>query len=87
VSLTPGANLLPVSLTLVVNLPLLSTTLAVLLANLPPLSLIPVVHLDLQISPQIFEKIRNARNALIRGLGEDDSQKKPEAKILVTLSL
>jgi hypothetical protein len=25
--------------------------------NLPPVSLTPVVHLDLQISPRIFEKI------------------------------
>jgi hypothetical protein len=52
------------------------------MANLPP-----VVHLDLQISPRIFEKIRNDPNAIIRGLGEDDSRKKPEAKNLVTLSL
>jgi hypothetical protein len=36
-------HLLPVSLTPV--------------ANLPPLSLIPVVHLDLRLSPRIFEKI------------------------------
>jgi hypothetical protein len=28
-------------------------------ANLLPVSLIPVVHLDLRISPQIFEKNRN----------------------------
>jgi hypothetical protein len=28
-----------------------------IVANLPPVSLIPVVHLDLQISPRIFEKI------------------------------
>jgi hypothetical protein len=35
-------------------------------ANLPPVSLTPVVHLDLRISPRIFEKI-------IRGLGEGDS--------------
>jgi hypothetical protein len=53
--------------------------------KLPLVSLIPVVHLDLQISPQIFEK--NVPNAIIRGLGEDDSRKKPEAKNLVTLSL
>jgi hypothetical protein len=26
-------------------------------ANLPPVLLTPVVHLDLQISPRIFEKI------------------------------
>jgi hypothetical protein len=29
-------------------------------ANLPPVSLIPVVNLELRISPRIFEKIRNA---------------------------
>jgi hypothetical protein len=56
-------------------------------ANLPPVSLAPVVHLDLQISPRIFEKIRNDPNVIIRGLGEGDSWKKPEAKNLVTLSL
>jgi hypothetical protein len=56
-------------------------------ANLPPVSLTPVVHLDLQISPRIFEKIRNELNAIISGLGEGDSWKKPEAKNLVTLSL
>jgi hypothetical protein len=38
-----GSMLLPVLLTPV--------------ANLPPVSLIPVVHLELRISPQIFEKI------------------------------
>jgi hypothetical protein len=46
-----------------------------------------VVHLDLRISPRIFEKIRNDPNVIIRGLGEGDSCKKPEAKNLVTLSL
>jgi hypothetical protein len=61
------------------KLPPLSTT--------PPVSLIPVVHLDLQISSRIFEKILNDPNAIIRGLGEDHSRKKPEAKNLVTLSL
>ncbi len=54
---------------------------------LPPVSLTPVVHLDLRISPQIFEKIRNDSNVIIRGLGEGDSWNKPEAKNLVTLSL
>jgi hypothetical protein len=34
-----------------------------------------------------FEKIRNDPNGIIRGLGETDSRKKPEAKNLVTLSL
>ncbi len=43
--------------------------------------------LELRISPRIFEKIRNDPNVIIRGLGETDSRKKPEAKNLVTLSL
>jgi hypothetical protein len=42
-------------------------------ANLPPVSLTPVVHLDLRISPQIFEKIQNDPNVIIMGLGEGDS--------------
>jgi hypothetical protein len=42
-------------------------------ANLPPVSLTTVVHLDLRISLQIFEKIRNDPNVIIRGLGEGDS--------------
>jgi hypothetical protein len=40
---------------------------------LPPVSLTPVVHLDLQISPRIFKKIRNDPNVIFRGLGEGDS--------------
>ncbi len=44
VSFTQAANLPPVSLTLVENLPPVSTTLAKLVANMPPVSLIPVVH-------------------------------------------
>jgi hypothetical protein len=55
-------------------------------ANLPLVLLIPVVHLDLQISPRIFEKIRSGPNGILRGWGETDSKKKPEAKNLVTLS-
>ncbi len=50
-----------------------STTLAVLVANLPPVLWILVVHLDLQISRQIFENILNDPNAIIRGFGEDDA--------------
>jgi hypothetical protein len=42
-------------------------------ANLPPVSLTQVVHPELQISPRIFEKIRNDPNVIIRGLGEGDS--------------
>ncbi len=41
-------------------------------ANLPPISLTPVVYLDLRISPR-SEKIRNDPNVIFRGLGEDDS--------------
>jgi hypothetical protein len=44
-------------------------------ANLPPVSLIPVVHLDLRISPRIFEKNRNCPNGILVlwGWGETDS--------------
>jgi hypothetical protein len=45
VSLTPVANLPPVTLTLVTNLPPVSITIAKLVANFPPVSLIPVVTL------------------------------------------
>jgi hypothetical protein len=55
--------------------------------HLPPVSLTPVANLELRISPRIFDKIRNDPNGIIRGLGETDSRKKPEAKYLVTLSL
>ncbi len=84
-SLTPLANLPPVSLTPVANLPPVSTTLAKMVkkfatgvadipvANLPPVSLTPGVHLDSQISPRIFEKIRNGLNGILWGWGETDS--------------
>jgi hypothetical protein len=55
--------------------------------HLPPVSTTPVANLELRISPRNFEKIRNGPNDIIRGLGETDSRKKPEAKNLVTLSL
>ncbi len=45
----------------------------IMVANLPPVSLTPVVHLDSLISPRIFEKIRNDPNFIIRGLGEGES--------------
>jgi hypothetical protein len=89
-------NLPPVSLMPVANLPLvcvvdtggnLPPVLLTPVANLPPVSLTPVVHLYLGISPWIFKKILNDPNSIIRGLGEGDSWKKPEAKNLVTLSL
>ncbi len=51
------------------------------------LHLPPVSNLKLWISPQIFEKIWNARNGVLRGLGETDSWKNPEVKNLMTLSL
>jgi hypothetical protein len=37
--------------------------------HLPAVSLTPVANLELQISPQIFEKIRNY-DGMLRGLGE-----------------
>ncbi len=52
-------NLSPVSLTPV--------------TNLPRVSLIPVVHLYMRISPRIFEKIRNGPNGILWGWGETDS--------------
>ncbi len=85
----------PLSLTPVANLPPVSTTQGKLVAkfatgvvdtggkfaagvvdtcgNLPPVSLTPVVHLDLRISLRIFEKIQNDPYVIIRGLGEGDS--------------
>jgi hypothetical protein len=35
-------------------------------------SMTPLVHLDLRITPQIFEKIQNDPNVIFRGLGEGD---------------
>jgi hypothetical protein len=34
---------------------------------------LPVVHLELRISSQIFEKNRNGPNSILRDLGEPDS--------------
>ncbi len=34
--------------------------------HLPPVSTTPLVHLELQISPQIFEKICNGCNGILR---------------------
>jgi hypothetical protein len=55
--------------------------------HLPPVSMTPVVHLELSISLRIFEKIQNDSNGIFRGLGETDSCKKPEVENLVALSL
>jgi hypothetical protein len=41
--------------------------------HLPPVSTIQVVQPELRISPRIFEKILNATNGILRGLGETDS--------------
>jgi hypothetical protein len=38
--------------------------------HLPPVSMTLVVHLELRISPQIFEKIRNGPNGITRGGGK-----------------
>jgi hypothetical protein len=84
VSLTPVANLLPVSTTqgeLVAKFAAgvvdtggkFAAGVVDTCGNLPPVSLTPVVHLDLRISPRIFEKIRNYPNVIIRDLGEGDS--------------
>jgi hypothetical protein len=40
--------------------------------QLPPVSMTPVVHLELQISLDKFEKIKNGLNGILRGLGETD---------------
>ncbi len=53
----------------------------------PPASLTPVANIELRISPWICKKNWKDPNGIIRGLGETDSRKKPEAKNLVTLSL
>jgi hypothetical protein len=39
------------------------------------------MYLELQISPRIFEKIRNDPNGILRGLGETDSRKNLKSNI------
>ncbi len=48
--------------------------------HLPPVSLTPVVYLDLRISPRIFEKIRNGRNGILRCLVGNWSMKKTRSR-------
>jgi hypothetical protein len=68
-------------LTPVENLPPVSTTPAELVAkfaagvvyNGGKFAMSLVVHLDLQISPRIFEKIRKGPSVIFRGLGKCDS--------------
>jgi hypothetical protein len=55
--------------------------------HLPPVSMTLVVHFELRISPQIFEKNLNDPNVVIRRLGETDPCRKPKVKNLVALSL
>jgi hypothetical protein len=45
--------------------------------HLPLVSTTPVLHLELQISPRIFEKIQNGLNGIAKGLGETDPCRKP----------
>ena len=45
------------------------------------MSLIPVVRLDLQISPRIFEKIRNGSNGILWGWGKLIHEKNQKQKI------
>ncbi len=42
------------------------------LSHLPPVSTTPVVKLELQISPRIFEKTRNGPNGILWGWGVTD---------------
>ncbi len=78
VSLT---NLPPVSLTLVANLPPVSIKLVKLVAKSAAGVVDTVVHLDLRISPRIFEKIWNGPNGILWGWGETDSWKNQKQKI------
>jgi hypothetical protein len=43
--------------------------------------LIPVMHLDLRISPRIFEKNRNGLNGILWGWGKLIHEKKQKQKI------
>ncbi len=45
------------------------------------MSATPVVHLELRISPRIFEKIRNGPIDILRGLGKLIHEKKQKSKI------
>jgi hypothetical protein len=57
-------------------------TPAVLVAKFLPLLITVGVHLDLQISPQIFTKILNDPNVIFRGLGKMIHEKNLKQKIL-----
>jgi hypothetical protein len=50
-------------------------------SHLPPVSATPVVHLELRISPQIFEKIRNGSIGILGAWGKLIHEKKQKSKI------
>jgi hypothetical protein len=54
--------------------------------RLPLVSTTPMVHIELQISLEIFKKIQNGPNVIIIGFGEI-ACRKPEVENLVALSL
>ncbi len=60
--------------------PYLPSVLLISVANLAPVTLIPVVHLGLEISPRIFKKIWNSPKEILWGWGETDSWKKTRGK-------
>ncbi len=55
--------------------------------SLLPVSLIPVVHLDLRISPRIFEKIWNSPNGILWGWGKLIHEKNQKQKSRDTVPL
>jgi hypothetical protein len=61
--------------------PLVSTTPAVPVANLPPVSSIPVVHLNLQISPRMFEKFEMTLMLFLGAWGNMIHEKNLKQKI------
>jgi hypothetical protein len=79
-----GGNLPPVSLIPAAILPPVSLSPVV---NLPAVSLIPVEHLDFQISPRIFEKIRNGPNGILWGWGKliDEKTKSKKSRHTVPI--
>jgi hypothetical protein len=73
-----------VSTTLAINFSLVSLTP---MNSLSPVSLTPVININSQISPRIFEKIQKGSNGIFGGLGDTDSLKKLEVENLVSDSL
>jgi hypothetical protein len=55
--------------------------------QLSPVSLTPVININSQISPRIFEKIQKGSNGILGGLGDTDSWKKLEVENLLFDSL